>query len=252
MPLYGLDDELPSKADGTRGYIYVLQYANGAVKIGSTSDPRRRVAEHDRYAQIFGRDRIACWLSPEHHWFMVNEYTLLDKALAATREGSIGEWFSGLNVKPILAAAERLDYNSVPAPPMMKWTGGTPESGPLPGLPRVVREVLSERAQALLRVALSYPPYGVPTADELKRAAYAKGAISSFGNGFGAAVSELKGRGYYAERLVGYPAPSPTGSYRGFFIRFASALPSRVRQMMKSPIERISPQYVRARSQAAF
>lgn len=245
MSILDVEAELPGRADEDLGHVYVLQYENGAVKIGITTHPARRVLDHDTYANIFQRKRTLCWVSPAHYWYRLHEFVLIARALEVCKSEAIGEWFPGLDVGPVIAVAERLDYQTrSDYGGYGSLYGGTPPPGPLGRLPVAVRSLLSERAQNVLRVGLSYPPGTSPSLDVVRRDTWDRCGDASV---FMKSINELKQSGHYAERLLGFPAPDSRSQHRGVVIRAFSPRPRDAVRALQAPLSQLAREHVSAR-----
>lgn len=67
-----------------RGYLYVIAFSTGTVKVGKTRRPDKRRGEHQREVAAFGGSIVDEWLSPAHDGYADNEGRLID---ACAREG---------------------------------------------------------------------------------------------------------------------------------------------------------------------
>jgi hypothetical protein len=64
-----------------QGYLYVIGFSSGPVKVGQTADPRRRFAEHRRDAGAYGVKISNFWISIAHSNYLANEVELIDLCL---------------------------------------------------------------------------------------------------------------------------------------------------------------------------
>lgn len=97
------------------GYIYVLAFDNGTVKVGRTQNTDQRLNSHKSDAGKFGVTLTDHWVSPPHTEWMRNEDEL--KKIAAGLGGTVRrkEYFSGVDYATLAAAAEQLTFTP-PAP----------------------------------------------------------------------------------------------------------------------------------------
>lgn len=65
------------RSNGYDGYVYVLEFSTGIVKIGKTRNPRARIATHVEDAKKFGATVDQLWLSEWHENYSDNEQALL-------------------------------------------------------------------------------------------------------------------------------------------------------------------------------
>jgi hypothetical protein len=69
---------LPRQVPG-EGFLYVIQFSTGAVKVGMSEDPRRRISEHRRDADAFKVAITNFWISPSHRNFRNTEIALINR-----------------------------------------------------------------------------------------------------------------------------------------------------------------------------
>lgn len=73
--------------DGTRGYVYVIEYSTGIIKVGRTTSPRQRIRAQAYVASKLGVEPVSVWLSVHHENYKANEVSLL-AALGSPMRGS--------------------------------------------------------------------------------------------------------------------------------------------------------------------
>lgn len=71
--------------DGTRGYLYVIEYSTGVVKVGRTTSPRQRIRSQTYVAAKLGVEPVSVWLSDYHENYKANEEALLTSLGAPMR-----------------------------------------------------------------------------------------------------------------------------------------------------------------------
>lgn len=105
----GAGTPLPEAAGkgAERGYLYVIAFSTGTVKVGKTKRPEKRFGEHEREAAAFGGTITERWLSAAHDGYATNEGRLID---ACATEGTQirREYFSGLPFARAKEIAESL------------------------------------------------------------------------------------------------------------------------------------------------
>ena len=101
--------ELPGQAAGDGGYIYVLCYDDGLVKVGRTRDARSRVTGHATTGKVFGRQLADWWVSPPHDGWRENEKALIGFA-ADLGAPVAAEYFPGIGFDDIVARAKTLTF----------------------------------------------------------------------------------------------------------------------------------------------
>lgn len=75
------------KSDGKKGYIYIIEYDTGMVKVGRTTSPRQRIKGQLYIAARFGVEPRNIWLSSFHENYKSTERELL-KRLGTPTQGA--------------------------------------------------------------------------------------------------------------------------------------------------------------------
>lgn len=93
--------------DLTHGYLYVIRFSTGVVKVGRTNDPSRRVPEHQRDAWTYNVVITDAWISEPHADYLSNEVRLI---AFATSRGSRArrEYFHGADFERLAEFARDL------------------------------------------------------------------------------------------------------------------------------------------------
>lgn len=95
-----------------RGYLYVILFSTGVVKVGQTRDPQRRFAEHRRQAEVFDVSIHDVWLSGEHDDYMTNE-TLLKAHCSRIATPIKPEYFRDVDFGTVVAFARSIQFAGV-------------------------------------------------------------------------------------------------------------------------------------------
>ncbi len=77
------------------GFIYVILFSTGAIKVGQTVEPRTRLNKHRRDAEVYGVAIVDYWVSPQHANHVSSE-TLLIKQCRRVATPVKKEYFIGL------------------------------------------------------------------------------------------------------------------------------------------------------------
>lgn len=93
------------------GYLYVIAFTTGTVKVGQTEDPCRRLYTHQAEAAAFGVGANAYWISPSHTNFKTNETLLIEQCRKVSRR-SRREFFHGIGYDAAVDIAVYLDFHS--------------------------------------------------------------------------------------------------------------------------------------------
>lgn len=92
------------------GYVYVIGFESGVVKVGHTVDPRTRLSGIVGAARTFGDAYTGSWLSPRHLTYKKNERALIDAVKAAGGRSNQREYFTGVTFACAVSLAQALTY----------------------------------------------------------------------------------------------------------------------------------------------
>lgn len=92
------------------GYLYVVGFDNGLVKVGRTSNPKVRLSTIKGAARTHGATVVSNWLSPLHLSFKPNEKALIQAIREAGGSSAQREYFRGVAFDRAVAEASVLDY----------------------------------------------------------------------------------------------------------------------------------------------
>lgn len=98
---------LPSHAT-SGGYLYVISFDNGTVKVGSTINPSRRVRTHQMSAAQFGITILDLWVSPEIDGYIRAEKRLISAASLMSTGVALREWFHGVDFHTLVRSAQQV------------------------------------------------------------------------------------------------------------------------------------------------
>lgn len=93
------------------GYVYVLGFGSGIVKVGYTRDPVGRPRTHQATAEAFGDSLVSQWMSPPHLKYHANEAALI-RFCADRAEGATGKEFFRIPFATVKTFAESLPFFS--------------------------------------------------------------------------------------------------------------------------------------------
>ena len=106
---------MPSSGDG---FVYVLRFSDGDVKVGLTRDLRKRMQDLSREAAYRSSRIEARWFSPRHPAFRATEATLLAYAAARYARARGREYFANADFDDLVVQAEALlSGMEIPGPP---------------------------------------------------------------------------------------------------------------------------------------
>lgn len=95
---------MPKKA-AKGGYVYVLGFDNGLVKVGQTCDPKRRIQRHSAMASLFECELVDGWVSRlQARPDAVESAVLRDVG----RHAVVGEWLRGAEYADVVRIAQGL------------------------------------------------------------------------------------------------------------------------------------------------
>lgn len=92
------------------GYVYVIKFSSGTVKVGQTSDPGRRFSEHAKAAQVHGRLVTQSWVSTPHVEVKANEDALISYCAERWEESGGRESFANADYLAVVEYAQGLPY----------------------------------------------------------------------------------------------------------------------------------------------
>lgn len=105
----------PGPTPAGEGYVYILKFSTGVIKVGQTLDPVRRFREHRRDAEAYGAAIVEYWLSQPHVNYLDNEVDLIVWCDEAATWRSKREYFQGLDLADVRGFASGLTYYSATA-----------------------------------------------------------------------------------------------------------------------------------------
>ncbi len=94
------------------GYVYVIAFDNGMVKVGRTQDTNARFNSHEQIARSFGLKVTDRWESPRHGGWLENEQALMRLARELGGMPTTPEYFNGVSFDALAAKARELPYES--------------------------------------------------------------------------------------------------------------------------------------------
>ena len=99
-----------ARSPGPVGFVYVIEFSNGTVKVGRTENPDSRMSAHAAAGKKFGALITDKWLSPQHSEWLANETRL--KGIAAELGGTVAaqEYFTGVGFADVVARAQELTF----------------------------------------------------------------------------------------------------------------------------------------------
>lgn len=104
------DVPIPGKVKypGAEGYIYVIEFCSGIIKVGKATNPRSRIGMHASDAIRMGRQITRSWISSVHENYHDNELLLITYG---NRRGTVTaglEYFTGISYKVFRRYAKSL------------------------------------------------------------------------------------------------------------------------------------------------
>ncbi|UYP17745.1 GIY-YIG nuclease family protein [Rhodococcus sp. Z13] len=103
VKLWELPEVRRANGSGFDGYLYIIEFSTGTMKVGRTNNPRGRIRTHWEHARKFGADITRLWLSVPHTGYRDNETSLL-RELGTPSAGT--EYFTSKNFDDVVALAE--------------------------------------------------------------------------------------------------------------------------------------------------
>lgn len=109
-------DELPPRATGKNGYVYLVSYSTGTVKVGYTQWPIKRLTALRRDADAFAITITEWWISEERADYIDLERRLLDVAEDLAASSKKREYFEGVDFGELKIRAIQTLANPAVAP----------------------------------------------------------------------------------------------------------------------------------------
>jgi len=72
------DETRRIEAEIAQGFVYVVEFTSGVIKVGKTADPAQRIANHTHLARVHGGDVRRSWISEEHYFCGRTERELIE------------------------------------------------------------------------------------------------------------------------------------------------------------------------------
>lgn len=118
LPVCGLiaPEKLPHETHGV-GYLYVVRFTTGVVKVGSTRNPYRRVSRYRSNLNPFGIDVVQCWLSRPHKDYARLEASLIKTAAGIGTRTRQAEYFYDVDFAKLVSRVEKVLPQVKPGPP---------------------------------------------------------------------------------------------------------------------------------------
>ncbi len=88
------------------GYVYAVEFSSGVVKVGKTTDPGSRLANHAKYAEIHGGAIRESWTSELHNGYTKTERQLIEFCQQRGAKVFGKEYFGGLDFNIVRDFAE--------------------------------------------------------------------------------------------------------------------------------------------------
>jgi hypothetical protein len=107
---------LPGRAE-CGGYVYVIAFDGGLVKVGCTRHARSRLGDHEKDGRTFGRALTDLWVSSPHDGWQENEQSLIGLAQSLGGIPVSPEYFNGVDFAALVEEARELPF---PAPDIAK------------------------------------------------------------------------------------------------------------------------------------
>lgn len=101
------------------GYVYVIEFSNGVIKVGRTQNPEGRLSAHRGNARKFGAQVTNSWVSPLHEDWRENEHRLIGIAWALGGEVRGEEYFTGAAFDAMVRGASALRFTP-PSPEALR------------------------------------------------------------------------------------------------------------------------------------
>lgn len=96
--------------DSYLGFVYLLEFDTGVIKVGKAVDPRRRLQAHKSSAEAMGRRLVAAWVSRPHGNYAANERALIASFTHRSSQVIRAEYFVGVGITEARRIAQALPF----------------------------------------------------------------------------------------------------------------------------------------------
>lgn len=100
-----------SKARGDEGFLYLVEFNQGTLKVGYSKRPTARIKQHEKAADVFGISVKRTWISAPHREATENERLAITWCAAHATTVRGAEWFTGVAFADAKAYIESLPAN---------------------------------------------------------------------------------------------------------------------------------------------
>lgn len=104
--------QLPGKAKWG-GYVYILLFKDGLLKVGFTANPAKRIDTHRGHSEGYGNPIVKGWLSPLHDNGIESEKELISRGTYWATSVNKSEYFAGIQFGRLVSFAQRLSFAPV-------------------------------------------------------------------------------------------------------------------------------------------
>lgn len=113
-----------------QGHLYVVEFETGAIKVGQSRNPMRRIDEHHRDAWAYNVVVTNAWVSKPHQAYLTNEIKLMSAVAKLGGGRAKREYFHGVDFERVVGIATELA--SRPTPARLRRPSTAAESPPAP------------------------------------------------------------------------------------------------------------------------
>ena len=99
-------------------YLYVCHFSNGHIKVGRSSDPKSRIAQHEERVSCLGVELVEHVIKECVSHVIPAETALINRCAAVAVRQNKNEWFVGLDFPEVcgwLVEAADATYTLIPA-----------------------------------------------------------------------------------------------------------------------------------------
>lgn len=107
--IVALAPDRPEDSHTHDGYVYVIEFSNGTIKVGKASNLRRRMIQHRSYGERFGLNITRYWGSPLHRGYECTEASLIKKACELGTVQGGREYFTGASFDSLVTFCRGLN-----------------------------------------------------------------------------------------------------------------------------------------------
>lgn len=95
------------------GYLYIIEFSTGLLKVGKTRNPAKRLDQHRHHAEAFGLSITRYWVSEAHDNYGENELRLISDMHEIGGVSNLVEYFSGVTLEEAVSTTASYQFDPI-------------------------------------------------------------------------------------------------------------------------------------------